>query len=575
MGIAHRRRGTPPRRTRDAARREPRRPGPRRGRGRRDADRGGSRARGARSRRRRRDRDGRRGRRLPGRRRRRRQAPEGRRRPGRSSCTPTTDIAQRARPAAAARPGARRVRRRARGGRASSASARCCDDKNVDLVVYNDVGRSDIGFDSPDNEVTLITADGDRLVARAPKPVDRGRGARRGRATARGPLMERRRRAEPRRSRRPPQPTSPTASWPASRPSCTRRARPCGCRSSASSPRGTSSSRTSRASGRRCSRRRSPARSTSASRGSSSRRTCCPSDVTGVNVYDQQEGRFRFRPGPGVRERAARRRGQPRLAEDPVGAARGDAGGAGDGRRRDLRARAAVPRDRDPEPRRVRGHVPAARGPARPVRRQDVDRLPAARRRGADARRADGRAAARRARAGRRARGAARRDRGGARDLRRGERARATSSHCSGTPARTGTWRSARARVRASRSCASRRHARSSSAGSSSTPDDIRELAEHRALPPAPARARGALGGPRPRPTSSARRSRGRPYRCETAKLLGHLARAPRPRRLVALRLEAGRRRGARLRRSPASSPRAVGARRPRLDRARAPTAAR
>jgi phosphopantothenoylcysteine decarboxylase/phosphopantothenate--cysteine ligase len=41
----------------------------------------------------------------------------------------------------------------------------------VDLVVYNDVGRSDIGFDSPDNEVTLITAGGDRLVERAPKPV--------------------------------------------------------------------------------------------------------------------------------------------------------------------------------------------------------------------------------------------------------------------------------------------------------------------------------------------------------------------------------------------------------------------
>ncbi len=44
-------------------------------------------------------------------------------------------------------------------------------DKNVDLVVYNDVGRSDIGFDSPENEVTLISADGDRLVPRAPKPV--------------------------------------------------------------------------------------------------------------------------------------------------------------------------------------------------------------------------------------------------------------------------------------------------------------------------------------------------------------------------------------------------------------------
>ena len=42
-------------------------------------------------------------------------------------------------------------------------------DKNVDLVVYNDVGRSDIGFDSPENEVTLISATGDRLVPRAPK----------------------------------------------------------------------------------------------------------------------------------------------------------------------------------------------------------------------------------------------------------------------------------------------------------------------------------------------------------------------------------------------------------------------
>jgi phosphopantothenoylcysteine decarboxylase/phosphopantothenate--cysteine ligase len=44
-------------------------------------------------------------------------------------------------------------------------------DKKVDLVVYNDVGRSDIGFDSPDNEVTLISADGDRLVPHAPKPI--------------------------------------------------------------------------------------------------------------------------------------------------------------------------------------------------------------------------------------------------------------------------------------------------------------------------------------------------------------------------------------------------------------------
>ena len=43
-----------------------------------------------------------------------------------------------------------------------------------------------------------------------------------------------------------------------------------------------------------------------------------PADVVGTNVYNQRENRFEFRPGPGVRERRARRRGQPRLAEDAV-----------------------------------------------------------------------------------------------------------------------------------------------------------------------------------------------------------------------------------------------------------------
>jgi len=42
-------------------------------------------------------------------------------------------------------------------------------DKNVDLVVYNDVSRTDIGFDSKDNEVVLITRDGEKRVAKAPK----------------------------------------------------------------------------------------------------------------------------------------------------------------------------------------------------------------------------------------------------------------------------------------------------------------------------------------------------------------------------------------------------------------------
>jgi phosphopantothenoylcysteine decarboxylase/phosphopantothenate--cysteine ligase len=43
------------------------------------------------------------------------------------------------------------------------------DDKNVDLVVFNDVGRDDIGFDSDDNEVVLVTRATERAVAKAPK----------------------------------------------------------------------------------------------------------------------------------------------------------------------------------------------------------------------------------------------------------------------------------------------------------------------------------------------------------------------------------------------------------------------
>ena len=42
-------------------------------------------------------------------------------------------------------------------------------DKNVDLVVYNDVGQHAVGFDAADNEVVLITREGERDVTRAPK----------------------------------------------------------------------------------------------------------------------------------------------------------------------------------------------------------------------------------------------------------------------------------------------------------------------------------------------------------------------------------------------------------------------
>jgi phosphopantothenoylcysteine decarboxylase/phosphopantothenate--cysteine ligase len=42
-------------------------------------------------------------------------------------------------------------------------------DKHVDLVVYNDVGAEGVGFDSPDNAATLVTATGERELDRAPK----------------------------------------------------------------------------------------------------------------------------------------------------------------------------------------------------------------------------------------------------------------------------------------------------------------------------------------------------------------------------------------------------------------------
>jgi phosphopantothenoylcysteine decarboxylase/phosphopantothenate--cysteine ligase len=42
-------------------------------------------------------------------------------------------------------------------------------EKHLDLVVFNDVSRDDIGFDSEENEVVLVSADGERTVPKAPK----------------------------------------------------------------------------------------------------------------------------------------------------------------------------------------------------------------------------------------------------------------------------------------------------------------------------------------------------------------------------------------------------------------------
>ena len=42
-------------------------------------------------------------------------------------------------------------------------------DKGVDLIVYNDVSRADMGFDAAENEVVILARSGERRVAKAPK----------------------------------------------------------------------------------------------------------------------------------------------------------------------------------------------------------------------------------------------------------------------------------------------------------------------------------------------------------------------------------------------------------------------
>ena len=41
--------------------------------------------------------------------------------------------------------------------------------KKVDLIVYNDVAREDVGFDADDNEVVIVSSGGERRVDKAPK----------------------------------------------------------------------------------------------------------------------------------------------------------------------------------------------------------------------------------------------------------------------------------------------------------------------------------------------------------------------------------------------------------------------
>ena len=53
-----------------------------------------------------------------------------------------------------------------RGDRGLARAREKLEQKRVDLMVYNDISRSDIGFDAGDNEVVLISAAGERRVAK-------------------------------------------------------------------------------------------------------------------------------------------------------------------------------------------------------------------------------------------------------------------------------------------------------------------------------------------------------------------------------------------------------------------------
>ena len=101
-----------------------------------------------------------------------------------------------------------------------------------------------------------------------------------------------------------------------------------------------------------------------------------PADVVGTNVYNQRENRFEFRPGPvfaNVVLVDEVNRASPKTQSGP---ARVHAGAPRDRGQAHARAGAAVPRRGDPEPGRVRGHLSAAGGAARPLHGARVARLP-------------------------------------------------------------------------------------------------------------------------------------------------------------------------------------------------------
>ena len=219
-----------------------------------------------------------------------------------------------------------------------------------------------------------------------------------------------------------------------------------------------------------------------------------PSDVTGVNVFDQRTGEFAFRPGPvfaNVLLVDEVNRASPKTQSALLEAMQ-ETQVTIDGET--LSARPPVFGARHAKPRRVRGHVPATRSPARPLLGADGDRIPAARRRGPHAGRADDRPAARRPTPCRRARRGAGGGRGGAREC---TSRRASNRYVVAllrhTRGERPSWRSARAlragiallRIAKARALAERRDYSSPRTYKASPAGP---------LPPLDPRSRGALG---------------------------------------------------------------------------------
>ena len=129
--------------------------------------------------------------------------------------------------------------------------------------------------------------------------------------------------------------------------------------------------------------------------GSSARPTCSRPTSPGLSIFNQREREFEFRPGPVFANvvlvdeiNRAMPKTQSALLE-----AMAERQVTVDGETRPLPE--PVPGHRDAEPDRVRGDVPAPRGPARPLLREDDARLPGRRGRGCGSSRSSSRASAR------------------------------------------------------------------------------------------------------------------------------------------------------------------------------------